>query len=64
MSGMSLTAVTSAASHFFSFRGLPCPRSISSAMRMMAAPKMSVGETAEPLDEKRRKGREDEKRHG
>lgn len=30
----------------------------------MAAPKMSVGETAEPLDEKRRKGREDEKRHG
>lgn len=26
MNGMSLTAVTSAVNHFFSFRGLPCPR--------------------------------------
>ena len=26
MNGMSLAAVISAASHFFSFRGLPCPR--------------------------------------
>ena len=26
MNGMSLATVISAASHFFSFRGLPCPR--------------------------------------